>query len=237
MKMNKSILFLVLIGLLFSGCIWFSQFRHQQKKELVVSVNFTHSPSFLNDSLVNKLLTQNLTSKSRLQKDSLDLSMLENQMNKTPEIENIEIFIQPQGALSLIVTERKPLFKVASEPPFFADKHGVLFSYKSISSTSYPEFKTSSSTVPLKTTASLIQNLKSDPFLATELETVSLEQNQYALKLKSFNFEVVFGAPTQVKEKINKLKVFCAFQRVQDSLSGYQKINLSYDKQVVATIF
>jgi hypothetical protein len=48
---------------------------------------------------------------------------------------------------------------------------------------------------------------------------------------------VVFGAPTRIQEKIKKLKVFCAFQNVQDSLGKYQKINLSFKKQVVASTF
>ena len=34
---------------------------------------------------------------------------------------------------------------------------------------------------------------------------------------------------------VEKLKVFCAFQNVQDTLSGYEQINLTYSNQVVAT--
>jgi cell division protein FtsQ len=161
--------------------------------------------------------------------------MLENQINNTPEVENVEIFIQPQGELSLLITERKPLFKVATQPLHFSDAHGVLFSYKEIDSTPYPVFNASSSTLSLKTTASLIQNLKEDPFMDRELISVSLKENQYELKLKSFDFQVIFGTPTSIENKIQKLKIFCTFQKVQDSLRGYQKINLSYDNQVVAT--
>ena len=38
-------------------------------------------------------------------------------------------------------------------------------------------------------------------------------------------------------QKIEKLKIFCAFQNIQDSLRGYKKINLTYSNQVVATTF
>ena len=40
-----------------------------------------------------------------------------------------------------------------------------------------------------------------------------------------------------IKEKIKKRKVVCAFQKGQDSLTEYKKINLSYINQVVATMY
>ena len=235
MKKYHPLLFLLFSSSVLMGCFWFSQYRNNKKTSLEVKVDFTAPPRILNDSVVNKLLTQNLNNKSGLLKDSLDLNMLENQINNTPEIENVEIFIQPQGELSLLITERKPLFKVASSPKHFSDVNGVLFLYKEMDANPYPVFHTTSSTISLKTTASLIQNLKEDPFLNKELISISLEDNQYQLKLKSFDFKVIFGTPTSVENKIQKLKIFCTFQKVQDSLKGFRKINLSYDNQVVAT--
>ena len=74
-------------------------------------MSYSNPPRFLNDSIVNKLLTQNLLSKYSLQKDSLDLNILENKMNKIPEFKNVEIFLFPEGELTFQITERKPLFK------------------------------------------------------------------------------------------------------------------------------
>jgi cell division protein FtsQ len=161
--------------------------------------------------------------------------MLENQLNSTPEIENAELFLAPEGTLSLQVTERTPLFKYGSNSSLFSDASGALFHYKQNDSIPYPLFYTSSATFSLDVTAALIETLQEDPFLARELKSVQLEKNQYKLSLKSYEFEVLLGTPTRVKEKIKKLKVFCAFQHVQDSLKNYKSINLSYDKQVVAS--
>ena len=237
MKTYKSILFLIFVCVVFAGCFWFSNYLYKKKTNLDIEVNFTHQPIFLNDSLVNKLLTQNFLHKSSLNKDSLDLNMLENQMSSTPELENVEIFIEPEGKLSFLITERKPLFKLASTPPFFSDSKGILFKYKAIDSLNIPVFKTSSSTLSLKSTAKLIRRLKADPFLGKELKTITLEENQYLLELKSYDFQIIFGKSKRIDEKIKKLKVFCAFQNAQDSLGRYEKINLSYKKQVVASTF
>jgi hypothetical protein len=71
--------------------------------------------------------------------------------------------------------------------------------------------------------------------MKSELKTLYLEDASYHLKLKSYPFEIVFGNENALIEKIEKLKVFCAFQNIQDSLTNYQKINLTYTNQVVAT--
>ena len=87
----------------------------------------------------------------------------------------------------------------------------------------------------LPTTADLIVKLRKDALLESELETLYLENHEYILDMRSFPFQVVLGDSTQLKNKLEKLKIFCAFQTSQDSLIGYDKINLSYKNQVVAT--
>jgi cell division protein FtsQ len=184
--------------------------------------------------LVNKLLTQNLDEQSKQFKDSLDLNMLETQLKRTPEVKNIEVYKLPQGGVSVEVTERKPLFEVAAERRFFGDAEGVLFEYQVIDSLKLPVFEMDSTFTSVIPTAKLITKLRNDPLLDMELETIYLRDNEYTLGLRSFPFEVILGDSTQLKQKIEKLKVFCAFQNSQDSLNGYDKINLSYKNQVVA---
>jgi len=225
----------VLSSLIFIGTYWFSQYKYGKKNKLRVDINYSKPPLLLNDSLVNKLLTQNLSTKFSLQKDSLDLNILESKMNKIPEVENTEIFLLPDGVMSILITDRKPLFKFDSTPSVYSDANGVLFNFNNIDSVPYPKFKTTSSNISIETTALLIKNLKADPFLSEELKSVRLNDNQYQLKLKSFDFKIIFGSTDRIKEKIKKLKVFCAFQTLQDSLNHFKKINLSYKNQVVAS--
>ena len=188
----------------------------------------------LNDSIVNKLLTQNLSGELVLKKDGLDLNILENQINSIPEVENVELYVNLKKNLFLTITERKPLFKVESSPPYFSDSNGILFNFKALDSLEVPSFKTSSSTLSLGTTAKFIKNLKADIFLNSELETIFLKNNTYEIKLKSYDFKIIFGKPTNVKTKIKKLKVFCALKNIRDSIDDYIKINLSYNNQIVA---
>ena len=235
MKSSRSILFLLIIIFLFVTCVYISHYRHNSKNDLNLQILYLEKPLILNDSMVNKLLTQNLLGKLLLKKDDLDLNMLENRMNSIPEVENVEFYVDLERKLFLSITERKPLFKVESSPPYFSDSNGILFKYKTLLSSGIPSFKTSSSTLSLSTTAEFIKNLKADVFLNNELETIFLKNNKYEIKLKSYDFKIIFGRPTSVKKKIKKLKVFCAFTKVKDSAHSYTKINLSYDNQIVAS--
>ena len=237
MKAYRSLIFLVIMALLLGGAYWFSHFKNKTRTTSKVEIKFTKPPLLLDTLLVNKLLTQNLPLKYSLQKDSLDLNILENQMNKIPEFKNVEIFLFPEGELIFQITERKPLFKLNSNPSLYSDVNGILFKFNSSDSSKFPLFKTISSTLSFETSAYVIKNLKKDPFLSGELHKVELIKDEYQLKLKSFDFNIIFGSPKRIKEKIKKLKVFCAFQKVQDSLTNYKKINLSYINQVVATMY
>jgi cell division protein FtsQ len=236
MKAYKSVIFLTVMILLLGGLFWFSHYKNSARAVSDFKISFTHSPLLLDSLLVNKLLTQNLDAQLKLLKESLDLNMLETQLKRTPEVKNIEVFKLPQGRLAVELTERKPIFEVASSKHYFCDAKGILFAYQSIDTLSLPIFKTDSSSTSLASTADLIAKLKMDPLLEIELEEISLKNNQYTLELKSFPFEVVLGDSTELRKKLEKLKIFCAFQTSQDSLNGYDKINLSYENQVVATI-
>ena len=77
----------------------------------MVKVEFTKKPILLNDSLVNKLLTQKLEARSILNEDSLDLNMLEYQLKTVPELEKVEIFITPKENWYLNLPKESPYLR------------------------------------------------------------------------------------------------------------------------------
>lgn len=237
MKRNKPYFFLVFMFLVLIGVSWFSYQRNQAREAENIEVEFFQSPRFLDTTLVNKMLTQNWSTKSVLEKESLDLKMLEDQLNNVAEIENSEVFILPQGDLSISITERTPTFMIEANTSLYGDAKGAVFPYLSIDDLKLPVFKTNTVSSSLIETANLIEKLNDDPFLKAELVILFLEGTTYKMHLKSYPFEVILGNTSTLNKKIEKLKIFCAFQNIQDSLRGYKKINLTYSNQVVATTF
>ena len=237
MKLIKTYFFIALMIIIFFGLSWFSLDRNRLREKENILIEFTSPPRFLEADLVNKMLTQNWSTKSVLEKESLDLKMLEDQLNNVAEIENSEVFILPQGDLSISITERTPTFIIEANTSLYGDAKGAVFPYLSIDDLKLPVFKTDSVSSSLIETANLIEKLNNDPFLKAELVILFLEGTTYKMYLKSYPFEVILGNTSTLNKKIEKLKIFCAFQNIQDSLRGYKKINLTYSNQVVATTF
>ncbi|MDA0792342.1 MAG: hypothetical protein O3B46_00260 [Bacteroidetes bacterium] len=235
--MKKTAVFFGLMIVLFGGTVGYFSYLATLREVTEVNVKFTTPPRFLESTLVNKLLTQKSEAGSALRKDSLDLNMLENQLKTVPEVRNVEAYFLPEGSLFVELTERNPLFKAGYNSPYYVDQEGVLFGTKMLNEDNYPVFISPTHTLSLDATANLIETLLEDAFLARELKEVAFENNSYWLNLKSYPFTIQMGKPTEIKEKIEKLKVFCAFQKLQDTLNGYKKINLSYKNQVVASTF
>jgi cell division protein FtsQ len=235
MRFKKNIVFLVLMLFFLAGIVYFSNQKNIVRVVDNIKISFTHSPRFLDTILVNKLLTQNFRGKSVQLKDSLDLNMLEKKLNQIPEIQNAELFVLPKGQLSVSITERIPTFKINSIPSFYADASGVTFPFVKFENNQLPVFEADTIDASIINAAIIIERLKTDTFIKSELKTLYLEGDSYHLKLKSYSFEIVLGNENALNEKIEKLKVFCAFQNIQDSLINYKKINLTYINQVVAT--
>jgi cell division protein FtsQ len=235
MRFKKNIVFLVLMLFFLAEIVYFSNQKNIVRVVDNIKISFTHSPRFLDTILVNKLLTQNFRGKSVQLKDSLDLNMLEKKLNQIPEIQNAELFVLPKGQLSVSITERIPTFKINSIPSFYADASGVTFPFVKVENNQLPVFEADTIDASIINAAIIIERLKTDTFIKSELKTLYLEGDSYHLKLKSYPFEIVLGNENALNEKIEKLKVFCAFQNIQDSLINYKKINLTYTNQVVAT--
>ena len=235
MRFKKNIFFLVLMLFFLAEIVYFSNQKNIVRVVDNIKISFTHSPRFLDTILVNKLLTQNFRGKSVQLKDSLDLNMLEKKLNQIPEIQNAELFVLLKGQLSVSITERIPTFKINSIPSFYADASGVTFPFVKVENNQLPVFEADTIDASIINAAIIIERLKTDTFIKSELKTLYLEGDSYHLKLKSYPFEIVLGNEIALNEKIEKLKVFCAFQNIQDSLINYKKINLTYTNQVVAT--
>jgi len=92
MKRYLSILILIFsIALIISVSI-FGILRNQTKKSFKKSIIYSGENVFLNDSLVNKLLTQILHDKFLKTKDSLDLNIIESELKNNHFIDKVEVY-------------------------------------------------------------------------------------------------------------------------------------------------
>ena len=83
-------------------------------EKINVIVNISKS-KFLNDSIVNKLLTQKIKIEDIKSNLELDLNELEEYLELQPEIASAEVFSYPEGEINAIIFERTPILRIHNQ--------------------------------------------------------------------------------------------------------------------------
>ena len=207
--------------------------RNQNKKSFEKNIIYTGNNVFLNDSIVNKLLTQIQGDKYLKSKDSLYLNYIESELKNNQFIEKVEVYWKFHDFLEIKIKEREPLY-ILKNKNFFVDSYGKFFPMKKIEK-DLPKVFTKLSKDNLNIITKFILRINQDNFMKRELNKIYFENNEFKINLKSYDFNIIFGNSKRLNEKVEKLKVFCAFQNAQDSLKNYPVVNLNYLNQVIAS--
>ena len=233
MKGYLNILILIFSTAFIVSISIYGTLRNQNKKKFEKNIIFSSNNVFLNDSIVNKLLTQILYDKYLKRKDSLDLNILETELKNNQFIKSAEVYWKFHDVLEIRIKEREPLYIMTNEN-YYVDSFGKFFPMKEIKK-DLPRVLSELSKINLKSLTNFVLRINKDQFMKSELDKIYFEKDEFRINLKSFDFDIIFGNSKRLKEKVEKLKVFCAFQKVQDSLTNYPLVNLSYLNQVIAS--
>ena len=209
----------------------------QRNKTIKISeLAFDISPKsdgFLTQEIVNKLLIQSEDSLFTRQKDMLDLNKIEMFLRNNKVIRNAEIYGSPQGKLHVRVQERQALLRVYGKEEYYLDATAVRFPLSKIFTPEVPLFFGSSNKKEQEQLIDLVAYFNADKILGKELVHLRMEEQNVVLGLRSFSFDVVWGAFSQNTTKLEKLKRFCAYMQAHPDKS-IDRIDLRFDRQVVA---
>ena len=233
MKRYLNILILIFSTAFILSISIYGTLRNQNKKKFEKNIVFSSNNVFLNDSIVNKLLTQILYDKYLKRKDSLDLNIIETELRNNQFIKSAEVYWKFHDVLEIRIKEREPLYIMTNEN-YYVDSFGKFFPMKEIKK-DLPKVLSELSKINLKSLTNFVLRMNKDHFMKSELDKIYFEKDEFRINLKSFDFDIIFGNSKRLKEKVEKLKVFCAFQKVQDSLTNYPLVNLNYLNQVIAS--
>ncbi len=191
------------------------------------------SDGFLTQEIVNKLLIQSEDSLFTRQKDMVDLNKIEMFLRNNKVIRNAEIYGSPQGKLHVRVQERQALLRVYGKEEYYLDATAVRFPLSKIFTPAVPLFFGSPNKKEQKQLIDLVAHFNADKILGKELVHLRMEEQNVVLGLRSFSFDVVWGAFSQNTTKLEKLKRFCAYMQAHPDKS-IDRIDLRFDRQVVA---
>ena len=168
-------------------------------------------------------------------KDSLDLNMLETFLENNPYVLKAEVFSFPEGILGINIQEKQALVEIKGEKSFYLDRFGTKLPFSKSYQPKVPTYVGELNEINEKGLLSLINFFNQDPFLKSELITVYYKSDNFYLELKSYDFEVEIGDMTQLQNKLQRLKIFCAYQMNSKLEKKFKLISLKFKNQIVGS--
>lgn len=233
MKRSKILHLLFMLAMLV-GSVVLTKIRSNNILTSELVVNFKGKGArFLDVEIVNKLLIQSNDSLFFQQKDMLALNKVEQQFLDHPVVKSAELFTVPEGKLHIEIEERLPIVRIQADNSFYLDEVGKVMPLSDRFTAKVPLFYGELKEENMQALVQLISKLSSDAFLVAEVIDFQWQNSAFVLGLRSYPFEVVWGEDIAFEHKVEKLKRFCAFT-LENKDKKFNRINLTYDKQVVA---
>ena len=239
MKRGIEILkFVVLLGLLvflFS----FSKTRNDKRKLTKVEVEFVDGITpFITHNTVNKLLIQNKVEVTDIGKETLDLKEMERRLQENPMIREAQVFITIDGVLGAKIEQRDPIGRVSSQrsgADYYLDADGKMMPLSEVYSARVP-ILTGISESDYDEIAPLLLKIRGDDFMQRLVVGLNRTSNgEVELELRKTDIKVLFGKPQHIEKKFQNFKAFYKKTKQDSTLFEYDKVNLKFESQVIAT--
>ncbi len=230
----KFMLLLGLMAFLFS----FSKKRNNNRELTKVEIEFVDSNSpFITHNSVNKLLIQNKEGLAGIGKDAIALKEMEQRLIENPMVRNAQVYMTIDGVLGAKIEQRDPIGRVtgAGSTDFYVDSDGKKMPLSTVYAARVP-LLTGVSEEQLDQVTELLLKIREDEFMKQVVIGLHRSGNgEFELKLRKANLQVLFGKPVNIERKFQNFKAFYKKTKQDSSLFGYNKINLKFDTQVIAT--
>jgi cell division protein FtsQ len=176
----------------------------------------------------------------------LNLRAMEAAMEKNPWVSNAELFINNQQVLEVQIDERQPVARVFTTQggSFYVDSGGLRLPLSDRLSARVPMFTGfPSDNIKLSKPDSLLLHdivklgsyILEDSFWMAQVAQIDIEPgNQFELVPVFGEHIVSIGGATDLDAKFNRLYTFYKQAWLQQGIHYYERINVQYDKQVVA---
>jgi len=237
----KQIITYIKIFLLLSLVVFlygFAQNRNKQHKVAEIQVRFLEEqPKFLTKKMVEKLLKKTNTDLLKQQKSTLDLHVLERELQQHDMIESVEVYTSPKKGLQVQLTQRVPIARIVEGGKiFYLDRQGKDMPLSANYSARVPLVTGVSGSIAKQEVFELLIRFQKDDFYNKQIIGIHKKVNgDYLLSTRIGRHKVLLGSIANVEDKLKKLKFFYKKEWDSSTLNTYKLINLKYHRQVVCS--
>ena len=232
-KYNIGILFfMVILSVLFV----FAKEKNHSRKLINKGTEFIGRENlFVTEGFVNKMLIETPEKGGFLTKETLDLRVVEQRLEKQKHIEEAEVYVSVNRQVRSKVKQRTPIARIFTSVPFYLDSEGF----------EMPLSSNYAIRVPLvygytkkhkDDLLSLLNYMNKDEFLTKLVVGIyCLPNNDFSFKLRDQKFTVKLGGVTNQELKFENLKAFYAKVKKDKLFDAYKYVNLEIANQVICT--
>jgi len=229
----KAVYKLLIFAILFLTMVFVSiasNLNNNNRDDEAIIVNYPKQSYFNKHLYVENLIQDQYY--TGLIKEGL-FNTIEKSIAYTPGIQKAEVYKLYNGNIIIDLYDRKPLAFKNQNSIFFIDEDSNLIKDDSLK-LELPIVRANTSKKDINEIVKIILEINKDKFLEGQVESFWVEDEQIFTNLKSFDFNVKIGNSNKIKEKIKKLKAYCAYYNKDSSNLNFNQIDLTYNNQLVA---
>ena len=230
----RLVLMFVLVIFLFS----FTSKRSDQRKLTKCKITFVEDNApFIKQEVVNKLLIEKYEEVTSIEKEDLDLNMLEKRLNAHKMIEKSDVFLSIDGILKAVVKQKTPIARIFENgSSFYIDYKGNKMPLSTNFTARVPLVSGRINKNNNEDLAALFRLIYDDSFLKKNIIGIQImPQGNLLMHNRNFDYQIDFGTLINVEQKFKNYKAFFQKAVLDSSLYKYKKIDLRFSEQVVCT--
>jgi cell division septal protein FtsQ len=160
-------------------------------------------------------------------------NIIEESISDTPGIQKAELYKLYNGNIIIDLYDREPLAFINLDSKFFIDEESNLIKDDNLK-LDLPTLSPNLSEKDINEIVKIILEINKDKYLSGQVDRFWVQDEQIFTSLKSFDFNIKIGSSYNIKDKIKKLKAYCAYYNKELSNLNFNQIDLTYSNQLVA---
>ncbi len=250
MRIKKSIRYgfaYALAVLMLIGLIGFVEHKQTSRtiSSVTVELNQPNGQYFLEEADLLSLVTEGgHLDFTAVNMTTLDLRLLEEKIESNQYTENVAVFIDQRGNLTIRSSQKVPMvrFSDAKGNDMYMDEYGKLLPLSDkytarvlilSGQKAYEAINAEDTSEDKMNLMSLIEFIQTDEFWSAQIAEVVWENDELILYPQVGNQVIEFGDLSKIEEKFKKLMIF--YKRILPSQgwNRYARVNLNYENQIV----
>ena len=184
-----------------------------------------------NDSIFNYLKFLNVVNDS-MTVGELDLLKIQNQLNNIQYVRHSNAFIGINSSLNIEVVERKPIIEL-KDLNMYLDEKGIIVPKSHLNKPNTVKFFGNVDSTNYNKISKLGLLVVNDSFLKSHINYIFSDSTKIFIKSNPHDYLIELGSLRLFRKKLLNYKFFYLAKYEKDIFSQIEKINLSYDSQVI----